>query len=163
VHRHILGVVAVTLAAPYLIILAGFLFNKEGGPDPLFLIHVATVGLVLLGPPTLVLAGICAAILHRLKLQTRSWCMLGGAGVSLVFLGVLEGLMLHLLLSGAVCGWIYWRIALKNPVRKDLLDEALSEGSPPRRHKPLGLRRLRSVLFFNRRVPSWKSCGRPSC
>ena len=178
-HRHILGVVAATLVAPYLILLPTLSMSTWSGDfaSLLFGIQVAIGLLMFFGIPTLILAGICAAILYRLKLQTRVWCMVGGAGVGLVFLGImgslpgtnwdtsfwpLLGLILHFLLSGAACGWIYWRIALKNPCRKVLFEEALSEGNPPRRHKPLALRKVRSALFFNRRTPSWPRCGRPN-
>lgn len=177
-RRHILGVVAATVAAPYLVMLLGSPLDSERGLAALWSgIQQATGGLVLFGIPTLILAGICAAILHRLKLQTWVWCMAGGAGVGLVFLGLLTSLtyrhmtksfwplllvVLILLLSGAVCGWIYWRIALKNPPRRDLPRETLSDGSLPRRHEPPALRKVCSALFFNRRAPSWKPCGKPS-
>ena len=126
--RHILGVVAATVAAPYLIVIfAEFPFDKTDSSGLLFGINVATGALMFFGIPTLILAGICAAILHRLKLQTRGWCMLGGAGVGLGFLGLIQLLpgttmnigfwplvlvVLETLLPGALCGWIYWRIAL---------------------------------------------------
>ncbi len=127
-RRHILGVVAATVAAPYLIVIVAELpFDKTDGPGLLFGMQVATGALMFFGIPTLIVAGICAAILYRLKLQTRGWCMLGGAGVGLSLLGLilllfgatmnfsfwplLFGVLAHLL-SGALCGWIYWRIAL---------------------------------------------------
>ena len=131
VRRHILGVVAATVAAPYLVFLPGASSALINGSYDLdffsFGIRVATGALMYFGIPVLILAGICAAILHRLKFQTRGWCMLGGAVVGLVFLGILEllpgidldtsfwslvGASLHFLLSGAACGWIYWRIVI---------------------------------------------------
>ena len=70
--RHILGVVAATVAAPYLIVIfAEFPFDKTDSSGLLFGINVATGALMFFGIPTLILASICAAILHRLKLQTR--------------------------------------------------------------------------------------------
>ena len=54
--------------------------------------------------------------------------MLGGAGVGLSFFGLIQLLpgttmnigfwpllfaLLDILLSGALCGWIYWRIAIR--------------------------------------------------
>jgi hypothetical protein len=130
VLRHILGVVAATVAAPYLVMLIEYLFNNNTrGLTGLWSgIQAGTMGLVVFGLPTLILAGICAAILHRLKLQARSWCMLGGAGVGLSFHGLIQLLpgttmnigfwpllfvLLVNLLSGALCGWIYWRIAIR--------------------------------------------------
>ena len=94
VLRHILGVVAATVAAPYLVMLIEYLFNNNTrGLTGLWSgIQAGTIGLVVFGLPTLILAGICAAILHRLKLQTRGWCMLGGAGVGLVFIGIIGSL-----------------------------------------------------------------------
>jgi hypothetical protein len=120
-----------TVAAPYLVTLPGFSLSMINGSygltDFLFGIWVATGALMFFGIPVLILAGICAAILHRLKLQTRGWCMLGGAGVGLGFLGLIQLLpgttmnigfwplvlvVLETLLPGALCGWIYWRIAI---------------------------------------------------
>ncbi|HLM42153.1 MAG TPA: hypothetical protein VK434_21470 [Microvirga sp.] len=131
-HRHILGVVAATLAAPYLVMLVPYLLSSpinrsDGFGDLRLAIRLATGGLVLLGLPTLILASICAAILHRLKIRAKGWCMLGGAGVGLGSLGVMVSLtgasleisswrllmiLLDNLLSGAICGCIYWRIAI---------------------------------------------------
>jgi hypothetical protein len=130
VHRHVLGVMAATVAAPYLVMLIEYLFNNNTrGLTGLWSgIQAATMGLVVFGLPTLILAGICAAILHRLGLQTRGWCMLGGAGVGLSFLGLTQLLpgstmnigfwpllvvLLDFPLSGVLCGWICWRIALR--------------------------------------------------
>ncbi len=131
-HRHVLGVVSATLAAPYLVMLAPYLLSSpvnrlDGFGDLRLASRLATGGLVLLGLPTLILASICAAILHRLEIRAKGWCMLGGAGVGLGSFGVMVSLtgasmeisswrllmiVLDNLLSGAVCGWIYWRIAL---------------------------------------------------
>lgn len=131
VHRHILGVVAATVAAPYVALLPGIMLSTINGSGGFagFLPgnQMEAAALIFFGTLALILAGIGAAILHRLKLQTRGWCMLGGAGVGLVFIGIIKslpgilintslwsllGLSLHFLLPGAICGWIYWRIAL---------------------------------------------------
>ena len=125
-QRHILGVVTATIAAPYLVSLVDYLLTLMiNGPKSftglIDSILLGSNGLLLFGVPTLVLASICAAILHRLKLRTRGWCMLGGAGVGLGSLGIMVlsvgidiGIpwLLLMLLSGALCGWIYWRIAI---------------------------------------------------
>jgi hypothetical protein len=128
VHRHVLGVMAATVAAPYLVVIfAERPFDKTDGPGLLFGIQVATGALMFFGIPLLILAGICAAILHRLSFQARGWCMLGGAGVGLSYHGLIQLLpgttvnigfwpllfvLLDFPLSGALCGWIYWRIAI---------------------------------------------------
>ena len=126
-QRHILGVVTATIAAPYLVSLVDYLsaLMIDGPKSFMGLIDsilLGTNGLLFFGIPTLVLASICAAILHRLKLRTRGWCMLGGAGVGLGSLGIMVlsvgidiGIpqLLLMSLSGALCGWIYWRIAIR--------------------------------------------------
>jgi hypothetical protein len=80
-----------------------------------------TYGLILFGLPVFAGASTAALILHVLKVKSLVWAIIMGA-----ITGLLCGLYIILprfendwvILpsfpsSGAICGWIYWRIAIR--------------------------------------------------
>lgn len=127
-RRHCLGVLAATLAAPYLVLFLWSLFGLVSGDqigmeEPLDLLKVlplGTFGLGLFGIPLLILASLCAVAVNAVKRPTWRGPVLGGAILGLGFTAVLfDGdrefipFLVSGALSGALCGWIYWRIAVR--------------------------------------------------
>lgn len=129
-RRHALGVLAATLAAPYLVLflwsVSGLVSGDHVGlTEPLDLLKViplGTVGLILFGLPLLILASLCALAVNAVRRPTWRGPALGGAILGLGFTAVLfadsrDGIafMTSGALSGALCGWIYGRIAIGRP------------------------------------------------
>lgn len=137
--RTIGGVLAASLAAPYLasffIFYLMVLFGASSGADIVFgapslfdeftdslkFLVIGTLGLTVFGLPVLFAAGALAFLLNALALHAKHHAVLGGAilgGLSLTLLFGAEPDDLRVfplagLLSGAICGWSYWRIALR--------------------------------------------------
>jgi hypothetical protein len=131
VRRHILGILAATVAAPYLVLfLLSFSLLIQGGSagleGPLDLIKTLPLGtfaLLMYGSPLLILSSLLAALLNALGWRSQWAIILGGATLGLCFMHLLfsssyePGKTGFPVLSigaicGAVCGWIYWRIAI---------------------------------------------------
>ncbi len=134
-ERQILGVIAASAAAPYLVglfffiyaalselVSAGSIAFGEFLVTSLFILVFGTYGLVLFGLPVLIGAIIAAFILHSLNVKSLIWTI-GIGGLT----GLCCGLYINLahlerdwitlpdfLLSGSICGWIYWRIAIRD-------------------------------------------------
>ncbi|KLK92093.1 hypothetical protein AA309_16935 [Microvirga vignae] len=129
--RQLKGIVAATLAAPYVASLlmalrivifeyrsANALFTERFYGDIALL---GTIGLFYAGLPTLILSLIAASILNMLKLRSVASSLLFGSVVGSAFGLFLSAssfrdnvhLMLIFAASGAICGWIYWRIAIR--------------------------------------------------
>jgi len=132
--RRILGVLAATIIAPYLVMFLLNLFGLLSGDsaglkepiDLLKTIPLGTFALLMFGIPLLILAGICAALVHLIAQPTWRAPVLGGAVlgfgiVAAVFVRRLEydawtlAALISGLCSGTICGWIYWRIAIGRP------------------------------------------------
>lgn len=131
-RRHILGALAATVAASYLVaFLVDFdtpivVSRANNKPlDPLDLLGFIDLGTELLeayGIPLLILASLCVALLYALGYRTKESSMLIGAILGSCFVTVvilpqtadelLDGLVGGFL-SGAICGWIYWLIAIR--------------------------------------------------
>ena len=127
-RRHIFGVAAATVAAPYLVVFTiyplGIMLANAADSLTLFeLLKYGTLALSGAALPVLVLSGICAAILNRLGVRSKWWMMASGAGLGLASFALVlsqptlsssdhRPAALSLSLSGALCGWIYWRIAI---------------------------------------------------
>ncbi|MEZ0169012.1 hypothetical protein [Microvirga sp. TS319] len=88
--------------------------------DLLKVISMGTFGVVVFGIPLLVLASLCAMAVNTAKRPT--WCgpVLGGIILGLGFTAALSTddsppipFLMSSALSGAICGWIYWRIAIR--------------------------------------------------
>jgi len=125
---HILGVMAATMAAPYLIVVTTYLCNVKasimgnftGAADLLPIGHFV---LRIFGLPILALFAINAAILGLLDAEAMRWSVLGGAVAGLLGLAGLLALppartdgvwpiIFTFPLSGSICGSIYWIIAI---------------------------------------------------
>lgn len=132
--RRILGVLAATIIAPYLVMfllnLFGLLSGDSAGlKEPLDLlktIPLGTFALLMFGLPLLILASICAALVHLIAQPTwrapvLSGAILGFGFVATFFVRNLEydawtfTALISGLCSGAICGWIYWLIAIGRP------------------------------------------------
>jgi len=133
------GILAASLAAPYvasffitiLMALAGastgtsLLFGAPSSPGGLldlfkFLV-IGTFGAMMFGLPILLGASIVAFVLHAFALHTKRPAVASGGGIGCVSLTLLfvqersDAWIFPLagLVSGAICGWIYWRIAIR--------------------------------------------------
>jgi small-conductance mechanosensitive channel len=135
--RAIGGLFAASLVAPYLasflitLFLAIFdhvsrndaLLARPSPVDELLGVlnvpFLGTIGLAMFGLPILLVAAIVALALDIFGLRSKRHSVIGGGGLGGLFLGLLfSGSWIPLvagLLTGAVCGWIYWRIALHRP------------------------------------------------
>lgn len=130
--RQIKGIVAATLAAPYvaglLMTLRIIIIFEHKTLYPLFtarfyddIAFLGSVGLLYVGLPTLMLSLVADAILNMLKLRSALSSLLMGSVVGLAFGSFLSASSfrdnIHLVLifttSGAICGWIYWHIAIR--------------------------------------------------
>lgn len=130
--RRFLGILAATVAAPYLVVFLWSLYGLLSGEsvglkEPLDLLKTIPLGtgaLLMFGIPLLILAGICAALVHIVEQPTWRGPVLGGATLGLGFVAAIFGrsvepdadtvaMLASGLCSGAICGWIYWAIALR--------------------------------------------------
>ncbi|WP_243370025.1 hypothetical protein [Microvirga solisilvae] len=125
--RQIKGIVGTTIAAPYtVLLLASLSLILTGNKDPSDLLQwqfyedlfaLGTMGLLWSALPTLFLSLIAAGILNMLKLRSPAGPIAVGMIIGLCFGAFLGSanieLMILLSLSGAICGWIYWRIAIR--------------------------------------------------
>jgi hypothetical protein len=126
--RRIVALLTACAAAPCLTVLFMLIVDLAYGGEPsvessLDLLKAAPLGtfaLLLLGLPFVCAARLLAAILHGGGWETR-WhftttaCLLGSCFVGLVFSEKLTKSLAPMIqggLAGAICGWIYWRIAL---------------------------------------------------
>lgn len=141
--RTIGGVLAASLAAPYLASFfifvlmallggsrdANLLFGAPSFADSLldflkFLV-IGTLGLGMFGLPILFAAGILAFLLHAFALRSKYYAIASGGILGCLSLALLFGgdrdddriFFLSGMLAGAICGWIYWRIAITNRAR----------------------------------------------
>jgi hypothetical protein len=130
--RHVLGVLAATIAAPYLaalfVTVATVTLVAVKSPnrfDPLdlfqFVFH-GTEAFLFLGAPVLLLSSFYAFLLHAFECRSRRGPIIGGAVLGLSFALVFAPARLTVesvfllctgLFPGAICGWIYWRIAIR--------------------------------------------------
>jgi hypothetical protein len=132
--RHVWGVLAATLVAPYLVGLMMGLFvefddmvNHGESFDVLELLDflfISTGVLIIAGVPLLIVASFWIALLDLCKCRTKLGPILAGIITGVCSVTVLvsgrpitgEFWVLALAtssLSGAICGWIYWRIAIR--------------------------------------------------
>ncbi len=126
-RRRILGLLAATIAAPYLVLFLWSLYglisgDQVGMKEPLDLLKViplGTLGLGVFGIPLLILASLCAVAVNAVKRPTWRGPVLGGIILGLGFIAALSGSdiaddrdAIAFVVSGAICGWIYWRIAI---------------------------------------------------
>jgi hypothetical protein len=129
---HVVGVLAATAVAPYLCFLTIILlrvfpddFDRIAGFLPLIKLvtAVGTLALSTMAIPLLIFAGMVIAGLNSLGCRSRWQYMVGGGIFGLCFLGVFVlatpsynlgdfYILVPGALSGAICGWIYWRIAM---------------------------------------------------
>jgi hypothetical protein len=132
--RRILGILAATFAAPCLIMLWVQLFDiffglkYEHSNDPtlfdviLKVIVVGAIVYLLFGIPLLLLSSLLAWLLHVSGSTTRLPAVAAGALLGELFAAFFAtmnnksddaSLWLAFAGCGALCGWIYWRIALR--------------------------------------------------
>jgi len=127
--RTIRGLVAANVAAPYLTVFFIFaldwLLATNAGQKSRFDIDfvgaIGTFALVALGLPLLLLSAALDLILAILNWRSPWQVVASGAALGLSFMVFLFFRSFHqswdLLLSGAcsgaICGWIYWRIAIR--------------------------------------------------
>ncbi|WP_457089098.1 hypothetical protein [Microvirga sp. P5_D2] len=140
-NRHVLGVITASAAAPYIVGTFLFLYaalSSLSSSDAMSLgealkssptvLVFGTFGLIMYGLPVLAGATIAALIIHVLKVRSRSWAVGVGAmtglccGLYITFPRFESDWVIlpSFLPAGAVCGWIYWRIAIRqtpDPVR----------------------------------------------
>ncbi len=133
-RRHVLGLVAATVAAPYLVLLPSALlleFNDVASYgesfdvlDVLKFLPLGTMTLAFCGIPLLIVAAICAALFNFFQCRTKWTPMLAGALLGFCFVTILTSppssedwltILAISTLPGAICGWIYWRIAIGRP------------------------------------------------
>jgi uncharacterized membrane protein HdeD (DUF308 family) len=127
--RHAAGLIAARIAAPYLtaflMMVFDLLFLDHARPsNPLELLEFMSLGILgflFFGIPLLLLSSVLALALSRLSRHPPSWQpmiiggVLGLCFVSVIFTESFEGTWTCLAsgaLAGAICGWIYWRIAI---------------------------------------------------
>ncbi|SCY18746.1 hypothetical protein [Microvirga guangxiensis] len=135
-RREIPGVLVTTAVAPYLTTLLMmvldllFLNNAEprGQLDVFGFISLGTFGLLFFGFPLLFFSSIFALALSKLSRHPPLWLpimigsVLGCCFVSTIFSESLERIWTYLVsgtLSGAICGWIYWCIAIRQTPADD--------------------------------------------
>ncbi|MCG7394642.1 hypothetical protein MHY87_17190 [Microvirga sp. ACRRW] len=128
--RQILGILAASVAAPYLgavslgisIALSAPAMPSLDGIAKFFIgiAFIGTFGLVLYGLPVLGVAIIAALILYALDARS-----IMAAAIPASIIGACFGILLTApnfddwplipgcFISGFICGWIYWRIALQ--------------------------------------------------
>jgi hypothetical protein len=137
--RTIGGILTASLAAPYLasffifVLMAVFSGSTDtevvfGMPshldrflDLLKFLIIGTFGAMMFGLPIIFGAGVLAYLLHLFALNAKRHAIASGSGIGCVSLALLFGrdpngiwiFLLSGLSSGAICGWIYWRIALR--------------------------------------------------
>ncbi|PVE24501.1 hypothetical protein DC522_10470 [Microvirga sp. KLBC 81] len=128
--RQLNGVVGATIAGPYL---AAFLlsllimFREHDNLYRLletdfyaYLFFLGTIGLLYTCIPTLILSLVAAMILRLLRWNPFAKALIAGSSIGLCFGAFLSAsdfssnwyLIAIFLLSGALCGWIYWFIAI---------------------------------------------------
>jgi hypothetical protein len=137
--RVIGGILAASLAAPYaasffiygLIALVGaststnLLFGApayfDGFLDLFKFLVIGTLGAMMFGLPIILGVSIVAFVLHIFALHTKRSVIASGSVIGCVSLTLLfveeqsDAWIFPIagLLSGAICGWIYWRIAIR--------------------------------------------------
>ncbi len=138
--RQLLGLLAATMAAPYLVVLFASSLGRDltsnsygWRPSLEDILFYGTFGLVLFGLPLLAVAGIAIAVLTRLGWASLWTALLAGAVIGSVSIAVMygDGPIDTLLgaVSGAICGWIYWTIALQQ--RPDAASSPEREAEAP--------------------------------
>ncbi len=130
--RYIFGLLAATAAAPYLLALAFYisepLFFSITPPWKLLrlldVFFVGTYGLLILGIPLLFFSWWLAFFLDTKGWQIWWQVVLGGAALGTILTIIVAAIpAFHDLrdirilalnaATGGICGWIYWRIAIK--------------------------------------------------
>lgn len=134
--RQILGVLAASLAAPYLAV--AFMFAlpaweeaaKAGILEALgklffWIVLAGTFALIVYGIPILIMATLIAFTLSKLRATSR-WIAMAAGSVNGLALGSLAivlddggdwSSLPAFILAGALCGLLYWRIALGGQAR----------------------------------------------
>jgi hypothetical protein len=129
--RTVGALLAATLAGPYIFLLLSGMMNfvlKPAIPSletsilalPM-LMFMGTIGLILFGVPALLLGAAMLGLSWKMGFYSRRYAVCAGAiiasGLAALHLDsefqseIVQSLILGAL-SGAICGWIYWRIAL---------------------------------------------------
>lgn len=128
--RYVLGVITASAAAPYLVAaslgISVALESQnwsalEGLIDLLIgMVFFGTFGLLIYGLPVLAFAVFAALILYAFDIRSIIVIVATASIIGLCFglLLLLQNfdnwpLILGCVISGAVCGWIYWRIAIR--------------------------------------------------
>jgi hypothetical protein len=144
--RHIWGIIAATAAAPYIAgLLIGFYVElvdvvRHGEPlelpSLLKFLPISTVVLTVAGIPILILSALCAALLNAAEWRTRRASIVAGSLTGFCFIALLTSSPANLgdewlyalaigAPPGAICGWIYWRIAIRQtPEKAHAIDPA---------------------------------------
>ncbi len=132
--RQISGILAASAAAPYLGTLAFLIQGVFGSshsshslyaPDVIegfvLVLTFGTLGLLIYGLPLILSSSIAALILHALKAEKPALPICLGSLAGLGFGVFLTApyiqdewpLLLGCFTSGVICGWIYWRVAVR--------------------------------------------------
>jgi hypothetical protein len=96
--------------------------GSRGLRDLFGFISLGTFALLFFGFPLLLVSSVLAFALSRLSCHPPLWLpimvgsVLGPCFISAIFSESLEKIWIYLIsgaLAGAICGWIYWRIAIR--------------------------------------------------
>jgi hypothetical protein len=115
-RRHLLGLFAASVTAPYLVVFFMILSGQElpYGPAINETALYGTISLVVFGLPLFGLASLSALVVAAAGWSSGSGAVFGGAILGFCLMAVIRdggaGMIIGAL-SGAICGWIYWRIA----------------------------------------------------
>ncbi|WP_262030344.1 hypothetical protein [Microvirga sp. Mcv34] len=120
------GLLVATIAAPYLCLLFTALFQNGLADarisDALgFAIGAGTIALLWFGVPVFLIGGLVSGWLEALGLRSRKAMITGGAALGCSFLAPFLLIAqkddwifpVAGMLAGAICGWIYWLIAIR--------------------------------------------------
>lgn len=131
------GLLVSSVAAPYLCLLFIALlangFTDDRIPDAVgWVIGGGTLALVWAGVPVFLIGGVVSGMLETFGLRSQMTMIAGGAAVGFSFLTPLllsdqKGDWIFPvagMLSGAICGWLYWRIAIGRTPRNGHAIEA---------------------------------------
>jgi hypothetical protein len=119
-RRQILGILAATFAAPYLsvclIMALGLMAGVFKPVDLGLILSLGTAYLTEFGFSLLIVTSALVFALTRLGCRSAACFMASGTLVGLGFAITLVRPVIWIVLatsfSGAICGWIYWRIAV---------------------------------------------------
>lgn len=126
--RNVRGVLAAVVAAPYITVLLMFIGSLIAGDAKLDELPavplMGSAGLLFLGIPLLSVSAILAAAIqhtgrYACLISIMSGILTGSGFMLFMYREVLQSFQAQLILicgalAGGICGWIYWRIAVRS-------------------------------------------------